>query len=189
MVQVSRLFFEVIISSFRLGLWLLKQQATAFFLIRLCWWQKMEIWFLYLFICFKVFASFEMSALMTSDWQILYYFWFLTNWYAFEPAYWRFGQDGCITEIVRTIWHLWGMFYKFFPLTIVDILLRQLTCLNSVFHKLPESNLVHLLPQMYLLILSKIVYSVAIILFWGFPLFYGSEYSYWRKELSFASLG
>lgn len=113
MVQVSRLFFEVIISSFRLGLWLLKQQATAFFLIRLCWWQKMEIWFLYLFICFKVFASFEMSALMTSDWQILYYFWFLTNWYAFEPAYWRFGQDGCIAEIVRTIWHLWGMFYKF----------------------------------------------------------------------------
>lgn len=56
-------------------------------------------------------------------------------------------------------------FISFLSLTTVDILLRQLTCLNSVFHKLPESNLVHLLPQMYLLILSKIVYSVAIILF------------------------
>lgn len=56
-------------------------------------------------------------------------------------------------------------FISFLSLTTVDILLRQLTCLNSLFHKSPEPNLVHLLPQMYLLILSKIVYSVAIILF------------------------
>ena len=80
-------------------------------------------------------------------------------------------------------------FISFLSLTIVDILLRQLTCLNSLFHKSPEPNLVHLLPQMYLLILSKIVYSIAIILFWGFPLFHGSEYSYQRKEVSFDGLG